>query len=371
MFLSLPEYFTPLLFTLTFVFSATLALPAKTILRRLKIVDVPNERSSHTTPVLRGLGLAVVTAYLLGTVFAVYYLSFYGVLSQLALALVSVAVLVAGALGLREDFAGLSVKTRTVLAFVAAALLAAGALALHAARATYTTGGTVAASAVSPYPLWLYAILAVYGTLFISSYINVANFMDGLNGISGAHAVIAGTTFAILGWMYGAYWLQLAGVLIAAAYAGFLPWNLSARGAFLGDIGSYALGAGIATTSFVALTFGGVPVLATIGPLVIYFGDVAYTLIRRVCRGAKWHEAHREHAYQRIAQILGSHRAGTLTASIATIMCSILGILAGTGENAVRAVLCFAVAALVLGGYLALPAILSSRCRGRAGGTSA
>src|SRR5690606_29011020 len=100
----------------------------------------------------------------------------------------------------------------------------------------------IAGVPISPIPLWAVIILVIYAVLFISSYINVANFMDGLNGISGFHGVIAGAAFGVVGWLTATPWLLIIGVVLAAGYLGFLPWNLTKPGAFLGDVGSYLLG---------------------------------------------------------------------------------------------------------------------------------
>src|SRR5690606_4423266 len=168
-------------------------------------------------------------------------------------------------------------------------------------------------------------LLLIYGILFVSSYINVANFMDGLNGISGLNGVIAGLSFGAAGVFMGYEWLAVVGLALAAAFAGFLPWTLTKPGAFLGDVGSYLLGGAVAITSFAALV-AGVPVLATIGPMIIYFGDVGTTLVKRVRSGHKWDEPHKEHAYQRLQQLGMPHIAASGINAAFTLVASLLGL---------------------------------------------
>ncbi len=357
---------------LTLALSLVLPFAVKPLLVRLGIMDVPNERSSHDRPVLRGLGLAVLIAVTLGGAMAVGLIASAGggLARWNVLLVVVLSSLAAGLLGLAEDLRGLSVQMRSVLLLLLAAGSAVGALLAFRPSDELVefgfAGGTAAAAwflepAVVPpqLPLWASILLAVYAVLFISSYINVANFMDGLNGISGFHGAIAGLTFAAAGLLGGLPWLVAAGAVLAAGFLGFLPWNLTRPGAFLGDVGSYLLGGATAITSFAAL-LAGVPLLATIGPMVIYFGDVGVTLVKRVRAGRKWDEPHKEHVYQRIQQMGYSHvRASGLTAGC-TLVASLLGLASFfTGLPGTLALLTGGLAVLVL--YLLLPRLLPVR----------
>ncbi|MFD5599420.1 UDP-phosphate alpha-N-acetyl-D-fucosaminephosphotransferase [Leucobacter sp. NPDC058333] len=346
------------------VASVVLPFAVRPLLVKLGIMDVPNERSSHERPVLRGLGLAVLIAMVVAGVTAVllFVLTPFVLPGWQVLLVVVVGSFCAGLLGLAEDLRGLSVGVRSAL-LLAIALGAAVALLLtvqtgvnYVPAAGTASFGWPQATAL---PLWGAILLAVYAVLFISSYINVANFMDGLNGISGFHGVIAGLTFAAAGAALGMPWLLAAGLILAAGFAGFLPWNLTKPGAFLGDVGSYLLGGAVAITSFAALV-AGVPLLATIGPMVIYFGDVAVTLVKRVRAGHRWDEPHKEHTYQRIQQLGYSHVQASGLAATATLLTSALGLgslFTGLGGT----IALFAAGLVVLVGYLALPKLLPRR----------
>ncbi len=327
---------------LALVLSILLPYLVRPLLVRLGIMDVPNERSSHERPVLRGLGLAVLIAMGAAGGFAVVA-QHTGAGDTRLLLTVVVGSFAAGLLGFAEDLWGLSVGVRSVLLLV---------IALTSAVAILVLAGP-------GLPLWGALLLAIYAVLFISSYINVANFMDGLNGISGFHGVIAGLTFAAAGWFLGLPWLFAAGLVLAAGFGGFLPWNLTKPGAFLGDVGSYLLGGATAITSFAALV-AGVPLLATIGPMVIYFGDVAVTLVKRVRAGRRWDEPHKEHTYQRIQQLGYSHvQASAMTAG-ATLATSLLG-LGSLFTSTAGAIALFGAGLAVLVLYLLLPRLLPRR----------
>lgn len=284
----------------TFALSILLPFAVKPLLDTLGVIDVPNERSSHTRPVIRGLGLATLFAMLGG--YLVTLVS--GNPALLGMLWVAAgAALAAGAIGLAEDVRGLRVLIRSILQLSLAALAVIGFVALQGAS-------------------WIWI---PYGILFLSSYINVANFMDGINGISGMHGLIAGVTFAAAGLISGQLWLLISGLILAAAFAGFLPWNVFGSGAFLGDVGSYLLGGAVAATS-IGAAISGVPWLATIGPMIFYFGDVAATLVRRVRRGEKWYEPHREHVYEQLTDLGYSHNRVTSLISTLTVIASFLGL---------------------------------------------
>lgn len=328
----------------TLVLSLLLPFAVRPLLQRLGIMDVPNERSSHDRPVIRGLGLAVWLAMLAGGALALAG-DFWGADPHPVFIVTAVSGgLVAGVLGFAEDLRGVRVLVRGLV------LLAIG---IGAGVALVWAPGSVFASVGFGVGL----LLVVYAVLFISSYINVANFMDGLNGISGFHGVIAGATFAVIGGMQSMTWLVAAGLILAAGFLGFLPWNLTKPGAFLGDVGSYLLGGSTATISFAALA-AGVPLLATIGPMCIYFGDVGVTMVRRVRRGHRWDEPHKEHVYQRLQQGGLSHVAASGVTALCTLAVSVLGVISMAfplwGQ-----LLCLAGGLAVLLVYLALPRLLA------------
>lgn len=311
-------------FTATLALSLALPIVVRPLLVRLGVMDVPNARSSHERPVLRGLGLAVLVALAVvgGGATVISFAQQPAAPDWQFMLVIALGSLAAGLLGFSEDLRGISVPVRSAV-LLAIAVTSTTAL-LWLARVSELPTNT--GLNISALPLWVVVGLGVYGVLFVSSYINVANFMDGLNGISGLHGPIAGLAFAAAGALSGLNWLTIMGLILAAGFGGFLPWNLSKPGAFLGDVGSYLLGGAVAITSFAALV-AGVPVLATIGPMVIYFGDVGTTLVGRMRRGHKWDEPHKEHAYQRVQQLGMPHIRASLINAAFTAAASALGLL--------------------------------------------
>ncbi|MDF1487360.1 NAD-dependent epimerase/dehydratase family protein [Tessaracoccus caeni] len=284
--------------------AAAVALVAPFLLRpvlgKVGAFDVPNHRSSHSRPTLRGGGIAPLLGFVIGGGWAIFALSGSNAVS---LAVVVAAALVMGLVGLTEDLGGLRVVVRAGLQFLVGGV---------AAGVFFFVDGAG----------WLWLPLAA---LFFAAHVNFTNFMDGVNAISGLHGLVVGLSFAALGVVQGLTWLVVAGLLIAVAFSAFVPWNLIPPGMFLGDVGSYLLGSAVAVTAIGALTAGVHPV-AALAPVAIYWADTVFTLFRRVLRGEAVFEPHRSHVYQRLTNTGLSHVAVAVLVALFTAAVSGVGI---------------------------------------------
>jgi UDP-GlcNAc:undecaprenyl-phosphate GlcNAc-1-phosphate transferase len=301
------------------------------LLRRAAIIDMPGHRSSHTVPTPRGGGIPIAAGLLVGA----------GLIGGAFAVVFACAVAAFGLLGFAEDLRGLSAGRRLGLQAVGGVLLA---LVLVSGLAGSTAR---------------LVLLVTLCAAWITAFVNAFNFMDGVNGISGAHALIAGVVYALVGWWQHDGFLLPAGAAVAASALAFLPWNAGQARVFLGDAGSYALGAALAVLAAYAL-LRGVPPEAVLGPLALYLADTAWTLQRRIRAGERWLEAHRNHIYQRWCDAGWSHQRVTVTAAAATVLLSLLGAVSLTGDPALRAVADLAAAAVVIT-YLRSPALLARR----------
>ena len=291
------------IFALAFVLGALLPFAVRPILHRHNMVDVPNERSSHTAPTYRGMGLATAAATFVAFVAATLFGWTYRSAESLQLAVtIAAAILCALALGWLEDIRGVSIVRRAGLQLVIGVLVS-------------VSFATVQGTNI---------LLLILGAIFIAGYINVANFMDGINGISGAHGLVAGLAYALTGWMVNLPWLALAGVAVAGAFAAFLPWNVRpGKNVFLGDAGSYVLGAALGTLA-VGAWFADVPFLLAFAPLMTYLADAGTTLFRRFMAGEQWYKPHRTHTYQRLTDVGFSHLGSTAVVTGTTILVWVL-----------------------------------------------
>lgn len=318
--------------SIAFVLSLLVPFALRPILRSQNVIDIPNARSSHSNEVLRGGGVAQLLGVSAGLSVEALLVAqsppSYGLFRIFIILAVMVGI---GILGLIEDTRGVPVFVRAVSQLLVG-MVGASVLVLS--------------SGISP---WWIAV----GALFFVAYTNAANFMDGIDTVSALHGLTVGGLFAIIGVLSSSPWLVTSGLVLAVSFVSFLPWNIGPRRIFLGDVGSYLLGGGIAIVSIAAAT-AGVPVIALVGPLAIYLADTGTTLFMRVVRGERWQDAHRLHVYQRLVDAGLSHIRVSLIVTVSTIVSGAFGLLALVGSPAETL---FAVVgvALTVGLYLALP----------------
>jgi UDP-N-acetylmuramyl pentapeptide phosphotransferase/UDP-N-acetylglucosamine-1-phosphate transferase len=251
------------------------------LLRRAAVLDRPNERSSHATPTPRGGGIAVISAILAGWLALIVA----GVVVPRLLTVLFGAMLVA-AVSWLDDLRGLPPSARLLAQLVAVGL---GMFAEPPAGPVFqgwlTPGFDIVATAL----LWLW-------------FVNLFNFMDGIDGIAGSEAAsiaIGLLLFAGFGVGHDPGLAALAGT-VAAAALGFLVWNWAPARIFLGDVGSVPLGY-LLGFLLLGLAAHGMWKIALILPLY-FLADATLTLLRRLAHFERVWQAHRQHFYQRAVQ---------------------------------------------------------------------
>lgn len=261
------------------------------------LVDRPNERSSHAVPTPRGGGLSIAVVTTCG-VAALW-------LAGLVDASLAIALIVGGGavavIGFLDDRMSLPARVR-LLVHLSAAILA-----------VYLLGGLppIQFGAGLVDLGWIGHALAVITVMWA---LNFFNFMDGIDGIAASEAIfVAAAGAAITCYTGGSLAAVHVSIVFAAACLGFLVWNWPPARIFMGDVGSGYLGFVLAVVA-IAVTreqpTGGWALLTLSG---VFFIDATVTLCRRVARGEKASEAHRSHAYQRLARRWASHRRVTFT----------------------------------------------------------
>lgn len=284
---------SPIWIALSALVGVTLSMPIVLgILKRVNGYDVPNARSMHVSPTPRGAGVAlfvgVVAGFLeIGDVPVFIWLATAGFMM----------------IGLADDLRSLSVKTR-VLFQIALAIPVTLLVSADAHRSL---------------------LIALFGAMLMVATVNAVNFMDGINGITGLHAAIWGTVYIAALESLGQPSFSMVAVVLAVIGLSFLPWNWVKARAFLGDSGSYLIGALVSTLALVGVTLGAP--LAFLGPLAIYALDTGTTLAYRIRAQEGITRPHRGHTYQRLVLQGMTHVSSALLTAAFTVAVSVLSLL--------------------------------------------
>lgn len=251
-------------------------------------MDQPNQRSLHETPIPRSGGVGIMAGVAVGWLAA---------LPVSHWPLLGLALLLSG-LSFLDDFRGLSVRLRFGVQILAAAAFVALGPSLP--------GGMLGAAV---------AVLA------IAWMTNLYNFMDGSNGLAGGMALFGFGFYALAASAGGAFGLAAASVGVAAASAGFLFFNFGTARIFMGDSGSIPLGFLAAALGITGWREGLWPLLFPVLVFSPFIVDASVTLLKRLLRGEKVWQAHREHYYQRLIRMGWSHRDTALAEYALMLAC--------------------------------------------------
>ena len=268
------------------------------------LLDIPNQRSSHSSPTPRGGGVAIVVVVLAGILAGA---AGGWVRDSTAVALVPSGVAVALVSWL-DDRRGVPRRIRLLVHLAAAAWV------------VYCFGPVEAL--VPPGPSWLGFLGPVLSVLGIAWVTNLFNFMDGIDGLAAGEALTVGLAAMLLCWRVDDLEPTWLAALVAVAAAGFLPWNWHPARIFLGDVGSVFLGFILASLAVLTGQRGDLPAAGWLVLLGVFVLDATVTLFRRWARGERWLEAHRSHAYQRAVQ------AGLTHAQVSGAVMAVNGLLA-------------------------------------------
>ena len=254
--------------------SALITWTSRPLLQRYALAR-PNARSSHRIPTPQGAGIAVIAATLLVA-------SVWGTFAGVAIppALMAATVLIA-LVGFADDIMSLPVLVRLVLQAAAV-----GAVVFSSPES---------ARIVPAFPLALERGLIVLAGVW---FVNLVNFMDGLDLMTVAEVVPVTAALLLLGLLGELSWpAALLATALCGAMLGFAPFNKPAAKVFLGDVGSLPIGL-LLGWCLLELAWHGQPAAALLLP-AYYLADSTITLFRRVARREQFWSAHRSHFYQR------------------------------------------------------------------------
>ena len=273
-----------------FVVSIVLTYMIKAYALKKSVMDIPNERSSHTVPTPRGGGAAIIMVFYMGLFYfreSIDTELFYALLCGLPIAFI----------GLLDDVFTLSSKIRFLIQSVSAGM------------ALYFLGGVTSIDFVL-FELqgWWLNILAFFAIVWLT---NLYNFLDGIDGYAGSEAVTVGLGLFLL-------FHNPLGLVIVAAALGFLLFNWHQASIFMGDIGSTTLGFIFAVFVFADTGEGSIYVWLVL--LSLFWFDATLTLIRRYLNGERISQAHKKHGYQRLVQSGWAHDKVVWTALLYNLL---------------------------------------------------
>jgi Fuc2NAc and GlcNAc transferase len=259
-------------------------------------LDIPNNRSSHVIPTPRGGGIAIVITWFIGLTY--FYFKnqidkdlFFSLLAGIPLVLI----------GILDDIFNIKYTIRLIIQI----FCAAAALFLLGGKLSFNLGFYVIHS------VW---ILSPIAFILIIWFINLFNFLDGIDGYIGSEVVFIGITSSLLSG-------NSIGFLLAASTLGFLFWNWQKAKIFMGDVGSTFLGFNIAIIALYQQNLGACSAVQWFILTSVFWFDATYTVLRRFKNRETLSQAHKKHAYQRIVQAGYSHQTTVLGAMALNIIC--------------------------------------------------
>ena len=284
------------MFVCAFFFAYVGTWGVRKLALRYHLVDVPNQRSSHSLPTPHGGGLALLLSfYLCGG-----YLVFSSTIDIPHVLGLSGCGLGIALVGFWDDLFQLSAVKRFLVHFICVFLAVNFIMSSYA---SFFPGD-------SNIPPILVRFFLVVGIVW---FLNLFNFMDGIDGIAGAEAISVALGAGILLFCSGETenYLPLLMVL-AVSVLGFLVWNWPPAKIFMGDACSGFLGFSFGVFCLLTTATTGLTLWTWLLLLGAFVVDSTVTLMGRVWRGEKFYQAHRSHAYQILARRIGSHLKVTL-----------------------------------------------------------
>jgi UDP-N-acetylmuramyl pentapeptide phosphotransferase/UDP-N-acetylglucosamine-1-phosphate transferase len=262
--------------------AATIGLLIRAARRMGILIDVPNPRSSHRVPRLRGGGIGVVVGVGAAALISTRFMPDLG--REALILLFGTGVL--AVMGLWDDLRSLPAWVRLLTQIGIATAI------------SIAIGGLERFPLPAPLDLPLGRLGIPLTVIWLVGVTNFFNFMDGIDGLAGGQALASCAGVVIVGWSPDARRISW---IVAGAVLGFLLYNWPPARVFLGDVGSMPLGFLLAGLPLLAPAGGrSSAVFAAAVGLSLFLLDPVWTLIRRARTGKRLGQAHREHVYQRL-----------------------------------------------------------------------
>jgi len=294
------EFFSHLLFGLSLTVIS--AVVTWVMLYVVKIIDHPNERSSHTTAVPKSGGIAIVITFTFGML-GIYLFASENISEHSYFISFVFCSLFIAAISLYDDIKNKSVKFKFYSQIFAVLLVLWSGIVIN----------KIALPGLGYIELGVFGYLISF--IWILGLTNAYNFMDGLDGLMAGITIIATLFFMVICFYQGSSFVYITCYTILAGALGFIFFNISPARIFMGDVGSAFLGFVLAVLAIIAARYDNSHTSFLVMPLLLFnvIYDTTFTYIRRYLNGEKVTQAHRSHLYQLMNQIGYSHLEVSLT----------------------------------------------------------
>jgi UDP-GlcNAc:undecaprenyl-phosphate/decaprenyl-phosphate GlcNAc-1-phosphate transferase len=294
---------TPSLLTTDILFIALIGFVVSLLVTRLMIrigiADVPNRRSSHKAVTPKSGGMGIIAGFFTA-MSCLYFIQKLGHISSKKLLLLGIGAWLTIVVSLYDDIKRISSSQKLIIQVMAALLVVRTGLSLTVLPLPWM-------GAVDLGPLG--SVLAVFWIIF---FINVFNFMDGLNGLTSGVSLVASFFCAIIGVLLEEKALFYVSISLGMATLGFFLFNFPKARIFMGDVGSQFMGLMWAILllipsqeshlNFMNLSIYTVPLL-----FFSFIYDVTITVGRRIWRREPFWLAHRTHLFQLLNRLGYTH----------------------------------------------------------------
>lgn len=270
-----------------FLMSVLLVFWYRKLALKMGIMDEPNHRTSHQHNTPRGGGVIFVLLWLS----AVVLTYFSKITAYETMRVLVIPTLLVAFVSFVDDYFKIRRRYRLISHFIAASLV----LYLMTAQMSFV-GSTLGL-------LTLFIL-----TFYIVWSVNLFNFMDGLDGLASVQSIFIFFTSGCLLYIKGQNDLAFLSCLLSFSVLGFLVWNWPSAEIFMGDVGSTSLGLIYAIFTILSAKRAALPIIIYLMLALPFIFDATMTLMRRAFAGAKWYEAHNQHAFQRLYHAGWSHK---------------------------------------------------------------
>jgi len=266
------------------------------MIRYLRVMDIPNSRSSHDAPVPKSGGIVIVITFLMGVSAIFLFGDATMIKQQYFFGFLASALLIAG-ISLYDDLAEKPFVFKLLSQMMAAGVVMAFGLVIHELSLPWVGQVQLGVAGYVITFIWIVGLTNAY------------NFMDGLNGMAAGPAVICGFFFGFLSFTQGSTFVYIICYTLVAGALGFMVFNFPRARLFMGDVGSAFLGFVFATLGIIAALYDHSHTSLFVMPLLLfnYIYDTVFTFVRRLLRHENVFAAHRTHLYQLFNQLGHSH----------------------------------------------------------------